>query len=150
MKALATVLSNNILIRGRKEDIPITPMKLQKLLYYVCVQYAKKTEELPIIERFEVWKYGPVVPSVYAEFKTFGSSPITEYAKNAKGKAKIVDEKLNPILKKCLDDVWDQLKDYSSIQLSLRTHKKGSGWYSAFQKDNEVISTEEMINDRSL
>jgi len=74
-------------------------MKLQKLLYYVCVKYVQETEKMPISENFEVWKYGPVLPSVYAEFKPYGSRPIDGFARNAKGDAKKVNENANPILK---------------------------------------------------
>lgn len=150
MRASATVLCNNILVRAKNENIPVTPMKLQKLLYYVCVKYVKETGNLPISEHFEVWKYGPVVASAYAEFKPFGSSPITEYAKNAKGKSTMVDEESNPVLKDCLDFVWHKLKGLSGIELSERTHRRGSGWYSAFQAEHSAISTEEMQNDRTL
>ena len=88
MKALATNLCNNILVRGKEENISITPMKLQKLMYFVCRDYVQATGESPIAEPFEVWKYGPVLPSVYGEFRTFGSKPITEFAKDAMGCAR--------------------------------------------------------------
>lgn len=150
MRAAATVLSNNILVRAKREQIPITPMKLQKLLYYVCVKYVQETGGLPISEHFEVWKYGPVVASVYAEFKPFGSSPIKGFALNAKGKAKMVDEDFNPKLRDCLEYVWHKFKNLSGIELSQRTHQKGSGWYSAYQDDKEAISTENMKNDTTI
>lgn len=150
MRASAIALSNNILKRGRADNVRITPMKLQKLLYYVCVKYAKETGELPIYERFDVWKYGPVLTSIYAEFKPYGSSAITSFATNAKGRAVAVDESVNPLLKKCLDYVWKKLGRYSAIELSERTHRKGSGWYAAYQEDRPFIEKEDMINDTSL
>ena len=38
MKASAQNLCNNILIRAHKNKIDVTPMKLQKLLYYICAR----------------------------------------------------------------------------------------------------------------
>ncbi|WP_312279289.1 type II toxin-antitoxin system antitoxin SocA domain-containing protein [Oscillibacter sp.] len=149
MKATAQNLSNNILVRAKREHIAVTPMKLQKLLYYVCVQYVKKTGILPIFERFEPWPYGPVIPSVYSEFKTFGSSPIKSYARNAEGKAKMVDEDANPVLKSCIDDIWNKYKNWGAVDLSKKTHTAGSGWYAAYQRSGETISEEEMRNDTS-
>lgn len=67
--AIAYDLCNNILARAFRDNIKVTPMKLQKLLYYVCVLYIQKRGICPIEERFEVWKYGSVVPSMYAMFK---------------------------------------------------------------------------------
>lgn len=150
MRASATVLSNNILMRGKMDDIKITPMKLQKLLYYICVMYVKETGHLPISEHFEVWQYGPVLASVYAEFKPFGASPITKYALNAKGKARIVDESCNPVLSSCIEYVWNKFKKTSAVDLSRRTHQKGSGWYAAFQRNDDAIKTEDMKNDTTL
>lgn len=150
MKAVATVLCNNVLVRGKKEKIQVTPMKLQKLMYYICVKYVQKTGKMPIYESFEVWKYGPVVPSVYFEFKPYGASPITEFARNAKGKAKMVDEDTNPILKKCIDYVWEKFKYFPGVEISKITHQKGSGWYKAYQRDDELISLEDMANDTTV
>lgn len=150
MKASAQSLCNNVLSRAHKEKNSVTPMKLQKILYYICVKYVKETGFFPLYERFEVWKYGPVLPSVYTEFKPFGSSPIKGFSCNVKKKSMMIDEDVNPILKKCIDYVWDNLKTYDGIDLAKRTHQKGGGWYSAYQKGNEIISTEEMMNDRTL
>ncbi len=150
MKASAQSLCNNVLTRARKEKIDVTPMKLQKLLYYICVKYVKETGVFPLYEHFEVWKYGPVIPSIYAEFKPFGSSPIKNLTCNAKRKSMMVDEDANPTLKKCINYVWDNLKTYDGVALAKRTHQESGGWYAAYQKRNVIISTEEMKNDRTL
>lgn len=150
MKAVATVLSNNILLRAKQEHIKVTPMKLQKLLYYVCVKYVKETGETPISELFEVWQYGPVVPSVYHEFKSFRSSGITKLARDATGSARIVDEDSSPILTDCINFVWSRLKKFTGIELGQRTHQKGSGWYEAYQRDDEFITLEDMKNDATI
>lgn len=150
MKAVATVLSNNLLLRARQENIKVTPMKLQKLLYYVCVKYAKETGEIPISEPFEVWQYGPVVPSVYQEFKSFRSAGINKFARDAKGEVSVVDEDSSPILTDCINFVWSRLKNFNGIELGQRTHQKGSGWYSAYQRDDEIITLEDMKDDTTI
>ena len=150
MKASAQNLCNNILIRAHKEKIEVSPMKLQKLLYYICVMYVQKTYSFPILERFEVWRYGPVIPSVYTEFKPFGSTPIKGFALNSKGKAMIVDEDINPVIKTCINYVWDKYKHFSAITLAEKTHQRGSGCYYAFQENREIISMEDMFNDTTI
>ena len=148
-KALATDLSNNILYRGRQDSVPVSPMKLQKLLYYVCRDYVKKTGQTPIGEQFEVWQHGPVLSSVYGEFKSFGAKPITSYAKDAMGKSYKVSEEDNPVLAETLDVVWAKYKRLSGIDLSKKTHQPNSGWYRAFQAKRSVITEEDMKNDDS-
>ena len=150
MKAVATVLSNNLLIRARQENIKVTPMKLQKLLYYVCVKYVKETGEMPVSEPFEVWQYGPVIPSVYHEFKSFRAAGINKFARDAKGEASVVDEDSSSILTDCINFVWSRLKHFTGIELGQRTHQKGSGWYKAYQRDDEIITLEDMKGDTTI
>lgn len=50
----------------------LTPLKLQKILYYVAAEYFKKIGERLFSENFQKWQYGPVVKDVYHEFKPFG------------------------------------------------------------------------------
>lgn len=149
MKAIPTYLCNNILVRGMEENVPITPMKLQKLMYYTCREYVHRTGESPISERFEVWRYGPVLPSVYGEFRSFGKMPITEYAKDADGKSRKISESRNPVLARVLDDVWRRFRHYSGPQLSAMTHLEGSGWRRARMDNREFITVEDMANDNT-
>ena len=149
MKALATSLCNNILERGFKEKIDVTPMKLQKLLYFVCRAYVQKTGQRPISEDFEVWQYGPVVLSVYGEFRSFRSNPIQCYAKDAMGHSRKVNEINNPILADCIDLTWAKYKRLNGIELSKITHQKESGWYRAYMDGREKLTLEDIKGDRS-
>jgi uncharacterized phage-associated protein len=55
---------------------PITNLKLQKLLYYAQGWYLA-TYDVPMFdEPIEAWVHGPVVPSVYDDFKPCGWQPI--------------------------------------------------------------------------
>lgn len=57
----------------------LTPLKLQKLLYYVQANCLIHTHGRPLfLESIQKWQYGPVVPSVYFEFKDSGISHISE------------------------------------------------------------------------
>lgn len=150
MKATAQNLSNNILYRAKKEHIDVSPMKLQKLLYYVCVKYVKETGVYPIFEYFEPWPYGPVIPSIYFEFKDYGPSPIRTYSKDSKGNSRMVDEDSSPTLRYCIDYIWAKFKSYTGIDLSRRTHQRGSGWYSAYQRNAPIITAEEMRQDGTI
>jgi len=53
-----------------------THVKLQKILYYVYCDFLKK--DFPVFEdQIEKWQYGPVVPSVYNSFRSYGFNRIT-------------------------------------------------------------------------
>src|SRR5690348_2726800 len=58
----------------------ISPLKLQKLLYFGHGWHLAITGEPLLSERIRAWKYGPVVESIYYQFRRFGNRPITTRA----------------------------------------------------------------------
>ena len=54
-------------------DVPITHLKLQKILYYVAGTFAGALNERIFWDRIEAWEYGPVVRNVYIEFCSWGA-----------------------------------------------------------------------------
>ncbi|WOE32747.1 MULTISPECIES: Panacea domain-containing protein [unclassified Acinetobacter] len=56
----------------------LTPLKLQKILYYIASTYFKKTGTRLFSEHIQKWQYGPVVKEVYHEFKGFGFHHISK------------------------------------------------------------------------
>lgn len=147
MRASPTVLCNNILLRGMNDHQKITPMKLQKLMYFVCRDYTKRFCASPISEQFEVWRHGPVLPSVYSEFKAFGANPITEFARDALGNAFMVSEKDNPELAEIINAVWAKYRTKTGIELSQITHQPQSAWYRAYLEHRQYITEEDMRID---
>ena len=50
------VLANTILKKAFEEDIPVTPMKLQKLVYFICREYMQNNDGEDLIsEDFLAW-----------------------------------------------------------------------------------------------
>ncbi len=147
MPMAPTVVCNNVLCRAFEEKISVSPMKLQKLLYFIACEYQKRTDTPLFSESFEVWKYGPVLPSVYSEFKSFGKESISSYAKDAKGISYIIDENSSPALKLSIDFVWQGFKSWDAIALSQITHTEGSAWSKAFDAYRSTIDTNDMKED---
>lgn len=149
MPFASSIVCNTILRRGFNEHIDITPMKLQKLVYLTCSEYAKLTDRALIDEDFAVWQYGPVLPSVYHEFKSYGAAPIRQYAKDAEGRAQAINEDSMPSLKKAIEAIWSRYKNFSGAELSRITHQNGSGWSHAYNHENSRISFQEMKDDNA-
>lgn len=55
---------------------PITNLKLQKLLYYAQGWHLVFFDKPLFKESIQAWVHGPVVPSVYSQFKGYGFNPI--------------------------------------------------------------------------
>lgn len=133
-------VANNILERGFAENIDITPMKLQKLTYLVYKKYYQDTDRILFQDRFEVWKYGPVVRSIYDAFKEYRGNAIKEYHKEADGSVFIVNEDASSTFKTAINTIWDKYKLYDGIPLSAMTHKEGSAWYLAAKRQDAYLS----------
>ena len=71
-------VANYIVWRANELGKPVTHLKLQKLLYYVVAKYLQAHNQHLIDEKIVKWQYGPVVKSVYHQFKILGSLLIKE------------------------------------------------------------------------
>ena len=99
------------------EEFDVTPLKLQKLLYY-CQGYSLAlTGKTAFSEKVEAWDNGPVVESVYQEYKKYsgGIIPI--------GSIKPA-EALNDTLKSIVDLVLADKGKYSGYTLAKATHRE--------------------------
>lgn len=76
----AKSLANLILDWADKDGVSVTPMKLQKLVYFCHADFLIDVGQPLIEQEFEAWEYGPVIPSLFHEFKDFGSQSITRRA----------------------------------------------------------------------
>jgi len=124
------VYANTIIRRALQAKIPITPMKLQKLLYFLFARYLYQHDAPLFANNFEKWQHGPVVSEVYREFSKYGANSITNFARDSDRKVYLVDEK-NEKFMKCFDEVWDRYHAMSGWELSNRTHEEGTAWRKA-------------------
>ena len=142
-------VANSILVKSFSENIDITPMKLQKIIYFVYRDYMKETNGQELFEeRFETWKYGPVLPSVYREFRKYSSNAIRRYATEFDGKTVMtVNEDSSPIFRKILNQVWEQCKKFDGIYLSSITHREGSAWRKAADRNDCYLSAQDIMQE---
>lgn len=130
-------VANFFLEAGRREGIRISPMKLQKLVYIAHGFHLAIFDQPLVDQAFEAWPYGPVEPTLFHEFKSFGRLPITRLASVVSG------EHLNAPVTPNLDDydnankentkallrqVWNGYKGLSGTRLSELTHQPGTPW----------------------
>ena len=77
MKAIEVAKYFLFLARNREAGDTISNLKIQKMLYY-AQGYALCLFEKPLFsERIEAWKHGPVVKTIYEQFKKYGSDSIS-------------------------------------------------------------------------
>ncbi len=131
-------IANYFLDRAAEEGKRLSPLKLVKLVYIAYGWYLALKDQKLFNEPIEAWQHGPVIPSVYHEFKHYGSSPIvgnsvTVDYEDLEGKLNLeistprvpdTDAEANIVL----DNVWKSYKDYTAWQLREMTHEDGTPW----------------------
>lgn len=127
-------ISGYILDKFQEE---VTPMKLQKLLYYVKVWTTvagKETISNSSNQAFYAWKYGPVNPNIYHKYKNYGKDAIEDTPLYSQIPS---DEK------QLIDFIIDSYGCYSAITLSKTTHTEDP-WIKN-KKVSGKISDEEIL-----
>jgi len=130
-------IANYMLERADAEGRTISPMKLLKLVYiaygWSAALLGRKLFEEPIY----AWEHGPVVKSLYHEFKHRGGGAIRERSVDydlETGDTIIpvvpVGDKNSHIV---LDKVWDVYKDFGAWDLRDKTHEDGTPWKEVYR-----------------
>jgi uncharacterized phage-associated protein len=138
-------IANFFLWKADEEDINnITLLKLIKLVYFAYGWYLAVYDKKLFNEKIEAWRYGPVIPSIYHEFKEFGNSPVCRYAvefipETGEFDYPIIDKKDEQTIQ-LLEAVWNVYKNRSAVDLSRITHDFDSPWSHAYsQGKNQEI-----------
>ena len=129
----ARVVANYILDLGKKDCLPIFPLKMQKLVYLTHGWSLAFRGEPIIADEIQAWKYGPVVPKLYHAFKKYRASAIKE-------PAPVRATEIDPDSKKLIDAVWNRYKAYTGVQLSALTHEPGYAWDLAMKTANPFFT----------
>jgi len=69
-------VANLLLDYADEQQLPLTNLALQKLLYFVHAIHLVKTRQPLVSGYFEAWQYGPVHPIVYRSFQDSRDQPI--------------------------------------------------------------------------
>lgn len=154
----AKAVANEFLKLAKQDGKQLSPMQLQKLVFFAYGWYLVITGKRLINERIEAWTWGPVIPSLYSEFRRFGSGSITDFARDHSWSGLTVslqpyrldsgDPEQDGEAIRIIKRVWDIYGKYSASQLSAMTHEPNSPW--SLTPDKDVKGTDisdEMIAD---
>lgn len=153
-------VANYFLKLAERDGKQLTPMQLQKLVYFAHGWHLALRGQPLVDEHPEAWTYGPVFPSLYHAFKLFGGGPIprpaTEYRLevNPKTGRQTVFNVVTPSLddihgdedveysKRVIERVWSVYGSWSGVQLSQLTHEPQSPWYATRQLNPDRTGTD--------
>lgn len=137
-------ITNYLLGLAEADCVAVSPMKLQKLLYYAHGWHLALTDAPLLDEAVQAWQYGPVIQSVYHEFKKYGASSIPSGVRMETGEFTDTGFKLRiPELdqsspqtadaRAIIFKVWNVYKGFGASQLSTMTHQPGSPWAETYE-----------------
>lgn len=136
-----------IINKCHDENIFITNLKLQKILYFVQAIFVKNTNHFCFKDNMEAWAYGPVVPSVYRVYRRFGGngiSKVKDYTDIRLRKHDYMDLIIDETDKRLIDKViymTAELKARDLIDISLQQ----SPWIETYDPmKGNIISLESM------
>ena len=119
----------------------VTPLMLQKLLYFIQGIYLAVYEKPVFAEDCEAWVHGPVYPEVYELFKDFKYNPIDD-ARYAMLKG--TDHTLTDEEKKVIDLVVNTFGLYGGKVLERITHSE-EPWINARRGYADGIPSNELL-----
>ena len=112
----------------------ISNLKLQKMMYYQQGFHLAYFGTPLFDEDIVAWQYGPVVPSVYKEYKSFESNSIS----TSKEGISLSDDE-----EELFNNVYEEYNQFSAVALLKMTHEE-SPWKTT--EINSVISRDKMMS----
>ncbi|WP_077595966.1 Panacea domain-containing protein [Oceanobacillus kimchii] len=124
-----------------RTPLAITPLKLQKLLYYAQAFSLRDRDGALFSEAIEAWKHGPVVPKIYRLYKNYGyfTIPHQDFINEDPftGETKLNDDEIETI-----NEVWEQFGHLDGKFLEELTHQEDP-WL--FADINDEIEIEDIL-----
>lgn len=140
-------LANYLLFTAyaEKNDDDLTPLRVQKLLYFLHGWYMAVTGTALFTEPFVHGKFGPKLVSLDVTLAQYAGVPVGDYIKDwnpdkEKFEALFVNTKALPQFVAVFEKVWKEYSKFSTPQLSTLSHGPESPW-ARTQEDDDIPNT---------
>jgi uncharacterized phage-associated protein len=146
-------LANLFLDWSAAAGIPVSPMKLQKLLFFTHADFLIRTGRPLIKQEFEAWDYGPVIPSLYREFKKFKDQPITSKAKcfdPVSASTRIPTCELTLAREALVREMFHFYGNLSALHLSDLSHEFEGAWRQARSLFSNGMNMDRRISNQMI
>lgn len=149
-------VANLIMERAQERGRYLTPLALQKLIYFAHGQHLSQTK-LPLVKGyFEAWQRGPVHPLLYHACKRFGSSVVTGNlgaADPITGEGRSIEFPGDRLVEELIEQVLASLERLTPGQLVTLSHARGGPWWEVMRKYQSqpgygVRISNELISER--
>ena len=136
----ALSVARYIIERCNSQNLVISNLKLQKILYFVQAEFLVVRNRPCFAEEIEAWDFGPVVPEVYQEYKIFGGANIP-----------VIGRTLRPTIvsrddQELINGIVDECARYSASALVDITHRQFP-WKDAYRRGHSNVISKRSIQE---
>lgn len=123
MSYSAYEVAKYVVTKCTNDNSPISNLQLQKILYFLQIEFLRNRNEQLFEDDFEAWQFGPVVPDVYYKFCGFGAMKIImQYG----------DIRIQNDIKSTIDKIVEEKRILKPWDLVEETHKEEKAWAMTF------------------
>lgn len=119
----------------------VTNMKLQKLVYIAHGYYLGLTDRPLINNDIHAFEWGPVIPVLYKNLKSYGASKIENLI------ATEDSEPFDALSKAVIERVWKDYGQADGLALSRLTHKPNTPWSDTWAISKHGVIKNDRIRD---
>jgi uncharacterized phage-associated protein len=149
----ARAVANLVLEMATLERLALTPMAIQKTLYYAHGWHLAQTGKPLLKQDFEAWDFGPVIGCVYSAFKKCGreavSAPATWFDPSSDSPQPWTAE-FDKEAVSLLRSVVLAYGHIDAYELSQMTHRSGGPWDQVWNKQDNKISLGMKISNQAI
>lgn len=130
-------ITTYLLYSATQQGIPVSNLKLQKLLYFLWKDYYREKRKYLFAEEFSAWKLGPVQTEIYFDYYMYGAAVIDDL--------NISPKEVEYMEIETKDFIETDIRNYADstvYDLVNETHKPGGAWKRVFgngEGNNKII-----------
>lgn len=136
----AMTLAKYVVDKCTDEGCPITNLQLQKILYFIQLNFIKILNIAAFNDDMEAWQHGPVIPEVYDEYSYCAGTPIYETYNGIENEIHVGIEK------DIIDIVTELARNKNPWDLVRTSHEPGTPWAKVYHGIKTKIPMEYIYN----
>jgi uncharacterized phage-associated protein len=134
-------LANFVLEVASEEEVPVTNLAINKIVYFLYVDYLLTFNKRLTEAKIEAWEHGPVFRELYSSFKAFRDNPIELFAMKIDPKSGVsvkCEVNLTADEHEFLEPITRRLLSLSASKLRALSHLEGGPWHCVWSHAGRV------------
>ena len=146
-------IANWILKSATAQNMSLSNLQLQKILFFAHGSYLVRFRSPLVMNRFEAWEHGPVIPELYHALKQHGDrpirSPVTRYDLESGMDVVVTADFTNPVCKHLTEMLlfYGRMDPWILVKLS---HVPGGPWAKTLERSKDTANFSLVIDPQLI